>query len=185
MKLSNQYVTFNNKFIRFTWNLVWLLLFYPSPRIFFKWRCFLLRCFGATLGVGVKPYPSVKIWAPWNLEMGDFSTLADHVDCYCVNKITIGSCSTISQYSFICTASHDYEDPIIHVSGHMPLITAPINIGKMVWIAADVFIAPGVSVGDGSVVLARSSVFKDIPPWSVMTGSPANFKRTRKILSLG
>lgn len=99
--------------------------------------------------------------------MGDHSCLSEGVDCYSVDKIRIGAHTTVSQYSHLCSASHDYsrED--------FPLMTAPINIGERVWITADVFVGPGVSIGDGVVVTARSSVFSDIPPWVVARGNPA------------
>lgn len=131
------------------------------------WRCFLLKLFGAKLGRKVHPYPSAKIWAPWNLEMGHNSCLADYVDCYCVAKITIGAHCTVSQYSYLCTASHDYTN------ASMPLVVAPIVIGERTWITADVFVGPGVAIGEGVVITARSSVFKDIEPWVVATGNPA------------
>jgi len=111
--------------------------------------------------------------------MGNHSTLADGVDCYCVAKITIGSYSTVSQYSYLCTASHDYQDPIILQQPQMPLVAAPIVIGDRVWITADVFVGPGVTVSDGAVILARSSVFQDVAAWSVVAGNPAIFKKKR------
>lgn len=160
-------LSLGNKFSRALWNIVCLLLYRPTPRPLHAWRCLLLRLFGAKLGRGVHPYPSAKVWAPWNLEMGDHSCLSHDVDCYCVDKITLGAHSTVSQYSFLCTASHDYTDP------NMPLVTAPIDIGDRVWITADVFVAPGVSIGDGAVITARSSVFHDIPAWTVAAGNPA------------
>jgi putative colanic acid biosynthesis acetyltransferase WcaF len=132
-----------------------------------SWRCLLLKLFGAKLGLQVHPYPSVKIWAPWNLEMGDHSCLANGVDCYCVDKITIGAHSTVSQYSYLCSASHDYTD------ASMPLVSAPIEIGERAWITTDVFVGPGVNIGDGAVIAARSSVFSDIAPWVVAKGNPA------------
>ena len=61
----------------------------------------------------------------------------------------------------------------------MPLVTAPIVIGNRVWITADVFVGPGVSIADGTVVLARSSVFKDLPEWVVAAGNPARTIRKR------
>lgn len=109
--------------------------------------------------------------------MGDHSCLSHHVDCYCVNQITIGAHSTVSQYSFLCTASHDYTDPA------MPLTTAPITLGDRVWITADVFIAPGVTIGDGAVITARSSVFHDIAPWTVAAGNPARPVKPRLLRS--
>src|SRR6266704_1375188 len=70
---------------RTLWAILYLCLFRPSPRIFFGWRRFLLRCCGAIIGRGCAIYPSCKIWAPWNLQMGSHSALADEVDCYCVD----------------------------------------------------------------------------------------------------
>ena len=99
--------------------------------------------------------------------MGDHSCLSEGVDCYCVAKISIGEHSTVSQYTFLCSASHDYNDP------DMPMICAPITIGRKVWVTADVFVGPGVDIGDGAVILARSSVIRSIPPWVVARGNPA------------
>lgn len=166
-------ITRQNRFARALWGAIYLLLFRTSPKVMHGWRCFLLRLFGAKLDAPVFVYPSTKIWAPWNLEMGENSTLADNVDCYCVGKIVIGSRVTISQYSYLCSASHDYSDPGILQAPEMPLLSSPITIGDHVWVTSDVFIGPGVTIGDGSVVLARSSVFSDVPPWKVVSGNPA------------
>jgi len=160
-------LSLGNKLARTLWQLVWLILYRPSPRLLHPWRCFLLRLFGAKLGKGVHPYPSARVWAPWNLEMGDHACLSEGVDCYSVARIRIGAHSTVSQYSFLCTASHD------HSQAAMPLVAAPITIGERVWITADVFVGPGVCIGDGAVVTARSSVFSDLPPWMVARGNPA------------
>lgn len=160
-------VSQRNKLMRLIWHFVWLVLYRPTPRLLHPWRCFLLRLFGAKLGQAVHVYPSARIWAPWNLEMGDHSCISEQVDCYCVDKIRIGTHATVSQYSFLCTASHDYRDLA------MPLVTAPITIGERAWITADVFVAPGVTIGEGAVILARSTVFQNIPPWVVAAGNPA------------
>jgi putative colanic acid biosynthesis acetyltransferase WcaF len=170
---------FRNRAARTLWGVIWLTLYRPTPRAFHFWRCALLRLFGAKIGKGAHPYPSAMIWAPWNLEMGENSCLSDQVDCYCVDKIRIGSHSTVSQYSFLCTATHDYEDP------EFGLMVAPIDIGERVWVTADVFVAPGVSIGDGAVVQARSSVFSDIEPWVVAAGNPAMTVKPRALRSRG
>src|SRR5262245_20731735 len=96
-----------NKVARVLWKFVWLFLYRPSPKILHGWRRFLLRLFGAKVGEGVCAYPSAKIWAPWNLELGDYTCLSHDVDCYCVDRIQIGDHATISQYSYLCTAGHD------------------------------------------------------------------------------
>lgn len=156
-----------NKLARAVWNIVWLALYRPSPVMLHGWRRFLLRSFGARVGVGAHPYPSSRVWAPWNLTMGDDSCLSHHVDCYCVDKVYLGSRATVSQYSFLCTASHDYR------LRSMPLVTAPIRIEADAWVTADVFIGPGVTVGEGAVIGARSTVLRSTRPWTVVAGNPA------------
>lgn len=106
--------------------------------------------------------------------MGKNSTLGPYVDCYCVDEVSIGSNSTISQYSYLCTASHDFSKVKASNQAQMPLVSAPIVIENSVWVAADVFIGPGVRVGEGTVVLARSTVIRDLPRWSVASGSPVS-----------
>ena len=168
------HLTLGNKLARIVWQFVWLLLYRPTPRLLHPWRCLLLKLFGAKLGKEVHPYPSARVWAPWNLELGDYACLSEGVDCYCVDKIRIGAHTTVSQYSFLCTASHDYT------LASMPLVTAPITIGDRVWITGDVFVGPGVTIGDGTVVTARSSVFNDLPPWQVARGNPAAAYKSRQ-----
>jgi putative colanic acid biosynthesis acetyltransferase WcaF len=107
--------------------------------------------------------------------MGDYSCLAPDVDCYCVAPIRIGSHSTVSQYSYLCAASHDFT------KSSMPLITAPIVIQDQAWVCADCFVAMGVTIGEGAVVGARSNVTKDVPPWMVAAGNPARVIKPRQI----
>ena len=175
-KLKSNTLSTQNRLLRGTWSIVWLFLYRPTPRMFHLWRCFLLRLFGATIGKGAHPYPSARIWAPWNLVMEDDSCLSEHVDCYCVDKIHLGKRTTVSQYSFLCTASHDYQ------RRDMPLITAPIRIEDDAWVTSDVFVGPGVIIGEGAVVGARSTITKDVPSWTVVAGTPPKFIGSRKFI---
>lgn len=162
-----------NKVRRLIWSTAWLLLFRLSPRPCFAWRRALLRAFGASIGKNANVYPTTKIWGPWNLEMGDYSCLGPDVDCYCMARITLGASATVSQYSYLCTGTHDISDP------HMKLVSLPISIGEGAWVCADVFIGPGVTMGEGAVAGARASVFKDVEPWAVVGGNPARFIKKR------
>jgi putative colanic acid biosynthesis acetyltransferase WcaF len=92
-----------------------------------------------------------------------------------VDAIYIGANTVVSSYCYLCAASHDHTDP------HFGLTTSPIHLGEGVWIAADSFVAPGVTVGDGAVVGARSSVFDDVEAWTIVAGSPAEFIKPRRI----
>lgn len=107
--------------------------------------------------------------------MGDHSCLGDHVICYNVGGVRIGAHSTVSQYSHLCSSSHDYEHP------NMRQTFAPIDIDDEAWVCADVFIGPGVHVGRAAVVGARSSVFRDVPPWMVVGGNPAAVIKRRAL----
>ena len=164
------------KFRRLLWELVSTLLFRTTPRwALHGWRRFLLRSFGAKIGPGCRISPSCRVWAPWNLTMGELSVLGDDVDCYTMDRITIGSKVAVSQRAFLCTGSHDVS------SLRRPLVTEPIVIGDHCWIAAEAMVMPGVRIGEGAVIGARSLVTKDQPAWTICGGSPCRPIRVREI----
>jgi putative colanic acid biosynthesis acetyltransferase WcaF len=155
-----------NRILRLVWGIVYQLFFRFSPKPFHVWRSFVLKLFGAKIGKGVHVYGGVKIWAPWNIEIGDFSGIADGVKLYSQDKISIGKNTVISQGSHICTGTHDYND------NGFKLITKPISIGNDVWIAAEVFVHPGLIIEDGCVISARSVVTNNMPAWNICSGFP-------------
>ncbi len=176
MKSTRHKFSTTNKISRVVWGLCWVLFFRPlSPRFFRKWRTLILRIFGAKASWQCNVHASVKIWAPWNLEIGDYSCLGQNVDCYNQGRITIKKNATISQKSYLCASSHDY------MSKYHSLYLDPIVIEESAWVAAEAFIGPGVTVGEGAVVGARAAVFKDIPAWTVVGGNPAKFIKNRVI----
>ena len=137
-------------------------------------RCWLLRLFGAKIGKKVVIRPTARFIYPWKVTIGDHSWIGDDVVFYSVDSIYIGSHAVVSQKSYLCTGSHDIQQPTF------PLVTAPIQIGNGAWVATDCFVAPGVTIGANSVIGARSSVFRDVPPQQVAWGSPckARYERT-------
>lgn len=149
------------------WWITQSLLFATSPQFMYGWRIFLLRLFGAKIGKHVIIRPSARITYPWKLTVGDHSWIGDNVDLYNLGEIIIGKNSVISQRSYICTGSHDFTKI------DFPIYAKPINIHDSVWIATDVFIAPGVTVHNNAVVGARSSVFSDLAESYVYIGTPA------------
>lgn len=167
-------LSLKNKIGRLLWIFISFFLFKPFVLNFFSpWRNFILRSFGAKIHKHAHVYSSVKIWAPWNLEMDAYSCLGPQVDCYNTALIKVGANSTISQKSYLCSSSHDISDPLNQ------LIVEPIIIEDQVWIAADAFVGMGVTVGQGAVIGARACVFKDVDSWTVVGGNPAKFIKKR------
>ena len=169
-------LSYKNKLLRLLWGIVYNLFFrtLPGP-LFYGWRNMLLRLFGAKIGKNCKIRSSIKVWAPWNIELGDYVAIGQKAELYSVDKIIIGTKVTISQGAYICTASHNIY------SKQNELITTTIIINDCTWIAADAFVGMGVTIGEGAVVGARAAVFKDVEPWSIVGGNPAQFIKKRVI----
>ena len=159
---------------RLFWIVVWGVCAKWMPYfIGGKWRVFLLHRFGMKDNGHVGFYPSVKVWAPWNVRMGSWVAIDDEVNLYSADKITIGTKVAISREAFICTASHDIAKP------NRPLVTKPITICDGVWIGARAIVLPGVTIGEGAVVAAGAVVTKDVPAWAVVAGNPAKVVKQR------
>ena len=138
-------------------------------------RIVLLQLFGAKIGTGVVIRPTARFTFPWKVEIGDYSWIGDDVVFYSLDSIRIGQHSVISQKSYLCTGSHDAGDPAFG------LITAAIAIGNGVWVATDCFVGPGVEIGANSVVGARSSVLRSLPPGQVCWGTPCRPQHPREM----
>lgn len=159
---------FSDKIYRFVWSIFYLIFFKALPnKGFNRLRIIILKIFGSSIGYGCRVASSAKIWMPKNLILHNYVAIAEDVDCYCVDIIEIGSYSTISQRSFLCTASHvidRYDRPLVYKN---------IKIGEYAWVAAESFIGPGVKINNGGVALAKSLVIKNIDENTVVGGNPA------------
>ena len=142
-------------------------LFHWSPRLLWGWRRFLLRSFGAQVGDHVQIHPSVRVFIPWNLEIGDWSSVGFDALLYNLGPMKIGEKVTISQRAHLCGGSHDFRDPA------MPLLKLEVEVGDEAWICADAFVGPGVKVGKQAVVAARAVVVKDVGDGEIVGGNPA------------
>ena len=153
---------------RTIWSFVWMVFARPFPRkIGLKWKIFLLRSFGAKISSTAVIYSSTRIFAPWNLIMEDNSCIASDTDIYNAALVTLKKNAIVSQYSYLCTATHDIRDVDFR------LFSKPITLEKDAWVASKCFIGPGVIIGEGAVVGASASVYKDVPAWKVVGGNPA------------
>ncbi len=163
-----------NKLGRAAWAVIYALLFRPSPRPLHAWRAFLLRCFGAKVGPHVHVYPGARIWAPWNLVCDECSSIADEAVVYNVAAVRLGSHAIVSQQAYLCTATHDLDDP------SFPMVATPITLGRYAWICARACVLPGVTISDGAVLGLASVAAGDLEEWCVYAGMPAKRLRERK-----
>ncbi|APU68661.1 putative colanic acid biosynthesis acetyltransferase [Christiangramia flava] len=163
----------SDKFYRLIWRLVSLFLFKPfSLPIFNLWRAFLLKLFGAKIGKGSIIHASAYIPSPKNLKVGKESAIGPEVKLH-IGLTLIGNKVTISQRSYLCSATHKID------SINTPFISGKIEIEDFAWVAAESFIMNNTRIGEGAIVGARSAVFKDIAPWTVVGGNPAKFLKER------
>jgi putative colanic acid biosynthesis acetyltransferase WcaF len=151
------------------WWIAQACLIHGSPQVMYGWRRMVLRLFGARIGRGVRVRSSVRIVYPWRVSIGDDAWIGDDVSLYSLGEISIGHDAVISQGSYLCTGSHD------HHRADFAIFVRPIVIEPEAWIAAFCFLGPGVNVGKGAVVAARSVVVSDVPALSIFAGHPAKF----------
>lgn len=162
-----------SKFFVFLWFFLQDTVFRWSPIPCYGFRRQLLKLFGCKIGQGVVIRPRARFHYPWRIEIGKHTSVGDDVWLYSIGNIKIGKNCVISQKSFLCTSGHDYSDPFFKTT------VAPITVGDGVWIAADVFVAPGVTIGDNAVIGARSSVFHNMPANTICFGHPCRPVRPR------
>jgi putative colanic acid biosynthesis acetyltransferase WcaF len=163
-----------NKIRRLFWQLVWLVLCRYTPVPLHSWRAFVLRIFGARLGRRNHIYPSCKIWAPWLLETADLATIGPGVEVYNPGGIYLGDHTILSQDSYICGATHDYNSP------DFTYIKKKIIIESYAWICARSIVLPGVTCKTGSVLAAGAVASQDLEVWTVYAGNPAKKIRERE-----
>jgi putative colanic acid biosynthesis acetyltransferase WcaF len=159
---------------RAAWQLAWVLLARWTPPLMRPWRRALLSLFGAQIHPTANIYASAVVWYPPYLTMDAFASLGPGAICYSMDRIHIGERAVVSQHAHLCCGSHRVDDP------EFTLFALPIAIGADAWIAAEAFVGPGVTVGEGAVLGARGVAVKDLEPWSIYAGNPARKLRARQ-----
>jgi len=149
------------------WRLVWWTLFRPTPKPLKTWRNRLLRTFGARIKGAPFVSSSARIRMPWNLTLEDRACIGEEVDVYNLGPITLKRGCVVAQQAYLCTGTHDLNDPA------SPLMVAPIQIGEQAFIGVRALILPGVMVGAGAVVGGGSVVARDVADWAIVVGNPA------------
>lgn len=101
-----------------------------------------------------------------HVTVGHFTSIGPYVHMH-----TLYNHACIENPRIVSTFQHDGFPPI---KGHEDII-----IGSDVWIGRNVTLLGGITIGDGAIIGAFSVVAKDIPPYAVVVGNPAQIKRYR------
>jgi putative colanic acid biosynthesis acetyltransferase WcaF len=163
--------------VEVAWYLAKWLLFLTAFPVPSALKRAVLRLFGAQIGKGVIIKPRVNIHLPWKLIVGDFSWIGEEVFILNFERVSIGAHCCVSQRAFLCTGNHDYSKP------EMPYRNRPISMEDGVWVGAQAFVGPGVTLGNEAVITAGSIVIKDQPAQMVCSGNPCAAIRARWNLS--
>ena len=163
----------SDKLYRLFWRIVALFFFKPFTLPFFNnYRNLLLKCFGAKIGRNSIVYSSAYIPSPRNLIIGRESAIGPGVQLH-IGKTIIGDKVTISQRTYLCSATHQTN------SLNLPFIAGKIVINDFAWIAAEAYIMSNVTIGEGAIVGARACVFKNVEDWTIVGGNPAKLIKKR------
>jgi putative colanic acid biosynthesis acetyltransferase WcaF len=138
-------------------------------------KCWVLRCFGAQVGAGVRIKPGLKVKFPWRLVVGDFVWLGENCWIDNVAMVTIDSHVCISQAVYLCTGNHDWSSPTFDLKD------TPIHVGEGCWIAARASVGPGVTLGRGAVLCLGSVAGRSLEPMTIYAGNPAQPIKQRQL----
>lgn len=161
---------------RILWELCWTLFCKVTPKPFNPWRLLVLKAFGAKIEGTPFVHQRAKIEIPENLTLRHRACLGDGAVMYSLGPIEIGKGATISQETYLCTGTHDFNDPAL------PLKVKPIYVGEQAFVGARAFVLPGVSIGAEAIIGACSVVTRNIPKKTTVAGNPAK-PTNRKIVA--
>lgn len=159
------------KLHRLCWVIVENTLFRFSPFLFWGWRRFLLRCFGAKIAKTATIGRLARIEDPWNLTMGERAMICNYTWIMCYAPVALGDQALVGEYVKILTGSHLTD------STSFKAIVSGVTIEKDVWVASNAMLVSGgyktLKIGEGAVVSAGAVVFNNVKPGAIMVGNPA------------
>ena len=124
------------------WELI-SFLYFNTPIPGSKLRVIILKLLGCVVGKNCIIKPNVKIKYPWKLNIGNSSWIGENVWIDNIATVTIGNNTCISQGTYICSATHNFEK-------NFELLLQPVVIGDNCWIAAKCIVGPKSNVPNGT-----------------------------------
>ncbi len=130
-----------------------------------RWRCALLRAFGARVGRDVVIKPRARVKFPWRLTVGDYAWIGEDVWIDNLDQVSIGAHCCISQGAYFCTGNHRWDKE------SFDLVTEKIVVEDHCWIAAKAIVMRGAVIREGAVVLAGMVVSGEVPAWQILSSA--------------
>jgi len=141
-------------------------------------RNFFFRSVGMHIGHRSQVGRHVYLMQPKRISVGSDS----HINPSCLldgrGGLLIGDSVSISHRVTIMTGSHEKDTPDF-CGRHRP-----VRIGNFAWIGVNATILQGVMIGEGAVIAAGAVVTKDVAPYAVVAGIPAQLIGERKCRQL-
>ena len=114
-----------------------------------------------------------------DIEIGDNTNIGSNCQIFSAGNVRIGNDVLMAAYSYIVGGGHIHEDP------DTPIIrqgrtARGIVVEDNVWIGAAAKILDGVTIGEGSIIAAGAVVTRDIPPYVIAGGMPAQVMKSRR-----
>jgi putative colanic acid biosynthesis acetyltransferase WcaF len=139
-------------------------------------KVWLLRLFGAEIGKKVVIKPGVNIKYPWLLHIDNNCWIGENVWIDNLVMVHIGKNVCLSQSAMLLTGSHNYKSPAFD------LITGNIILEDGVWVGACAIVNHSVRVSSHAVLTAGSVATKNLEPYFIYQGNPAQKIRPRLII---
>ncbi|MBN1941790.1 MAG: WcaF family extracellular polysaccharide biosynthesis acetyltransferase [Phycisphaerae bacterium] len=157
------------------WILVRTLFFELLPGRWYGLKRALLRAFGAKIGRGVVIKPGARVAFPWKLAVGDHCWIGEDAWLLNLAEIVLEDHVALAHRAFLTTGNHDYNSPTFE------LIVKPIRVCRGAWLTAGTYVGPGVTVGEHAVLGLGAVATKDLEPYGVYRGNPAQKVAVRRI----
>jgi acetyltransferase-like isoleucine patch superfamily enzyme len=138
-----------------------------------------LRSGRLEIGAEVLFEPGVWITAPGTarVRIGAGTFLNKGVMIAAHQLVEIGEHCLLANGCFVSDASHRYDDPSRPITWQGFIGKGPTRIGDNCWLGANVVVTGGVTIGERCVIGANSVVTRDLPPFSLAAGAPAQVIR--------
>lgn len=132
----------------------------------------LCKCNVNKLVIGPQVNYRFRVEHPENLSIGDHTAINGDFFVDALGGVSIGKYCHIAHGLVIYSAFHDWRSTEFVPYGRNDILK-PVTIEDCVWIGVRATIAPGVTLGKGSIIAMGATVFEDVPECAIVKGNPA------------